>query len=63
MLEKNSADDILIFFRIFPRKIGIDISCKLSLKVTICMKGQDLLSGENKIFLLVCRLSNLHRDW
>ena len=42
-----SADENLkyIFFYFF-QKIGFVISCKLSLKETICMKCQSLLSGK-----------------
>ena len=47
---KFSADDIWksFFFLIFPRKF--DISCKLFLKDTICMKCQTSFSGRNKVF-------------
>ena len=48
MLGKNSADNILIFFLIFPRKIGFDTLCKLSPKETICMKCQFLFSRKHK---------------
>ena len=46
--KKISADDILKYFSYFSQKIDFDISCKLSLKETICMKYQSLLSGKNK---------------
>ena len=36
------ADDILIFFIIFPMKLSLDISCELSAWQTIHMKCQDL---------------------
>ena len=45
---KFSADDILKYFSYFSQKTGFDISCKLSLKETICMKCQILFSGKNK---------------
>ena len=45
---KISANDILKYFYNFSRKIGSDISCKLSPYETICMKCQSLFSGENK---------------
>ena len=47
ILCANSADDKLMI-----RKIGFDISCKLSPKETICMKCQNLFSGKKirKIF-------------
>ena len=44
-LEKKSADNILKLFFIFYKKIGFDISCKLSSpEMTICMKCQILFS-------------------
>ena len=48
MLWADSADNKLIFFLIFPRKIGSGTSCKLSPKETICIKGQILFSRKNK---------------
>ena len=53
----NSADDkLMIVFLFFSKKIGFDISCKLSPQETICKKYQNLLSGKNKkyIFNVVC---------
>ena len=46
MLGKNSADDNLKYFACFSKKIGFDISCKLSPQETICMKYQSLFSGK-----------------
>ena len=43
-LGANSAAAILITFSYFLQKIGFEISCKLSLKETICMKCQSLFS-------------------
>ena len=43
-----SADDLLKYFSYFSQKTGFDISCKLSLIETICMKYQILFYGENK---------------
>ena len=43
-----SADDILKCFSYFSQKTGFDISCKLSLIETICMKYQILFYGKNK---------------
>ena len=40
----NSAVDKSVIFSHFSQKIGLDISCKLS----ICMKYQNLFSGNNK---------------
>ena len=37
-----------IFFLFFLKKIGFDISCKLSPKETICMTCQSLFSGKDK---------------
>ena len=53
MLWVNSADGVLMiflfFFFTFSRKVGFDISCKLSpTKETICMKCQILLPKKNK---------------
>ena len=42
---KISADNNLKYF---SKKIGFDISCKLSPQETICMKCQSLFSGKNK---------------
>ena len=42
-------------FLIFPRKTGFDIACKLSPLETICMKCQNLFSGENRD-ILICRI-------
>ena len=36
------------YFRYFPQKIGVDISCKLSPVEVICMNCQNLLSWKNK---------------
>ena len=36
------------YFFYFFQKTGSDISCKLSPVETICMKCQNLFSGENK---------------
>ena len=47
MMGKNSADDNLKYLY-FSQKIGIDISCKLSHKETICMTCQILFSWKNK---------------
>ena len=47
-LWANSADDKLIFFIYFSLKTGFDISCKLSLMETMCMKCQNSFSGKNK---------------
>ena len=48
-LLADSADNkLVIFFLIFPRKTGSDISCKLSPMETICMRCQILFSGENE---------------
>ena len=51
-----------IFFFIFPRK-KIDISCKLSLMVTVCMKCRNLLMGKIRKISFVCRLLNLSVVW
>ena len=48
---KFSADDILKYFFLFFQKIGVDISGKLSLNETICMKCQILFSGKNKKYI------------
>ena len=48
MLEKKSADDNLIYIPYFTKKIGFEISCKLSPLETICMNGQILFSGQHK---------------
>ena len=45
MLGKTSADDILKYF---SQNVGFDISCRLSPQETICLKCQNLFSGENK---------------
>ena len=47
-LWDNSADDKLM--------IGFVISCKLSQMEAICMKSQNLFSGENKKIIIKCRL-------
>ena len=44
-LLAHSADDKLIVF-LFFQKTGFDISCKVSPLETICMKCQNLFSGE-----------------
>ena len=48
MLGKNLTDNIFDYFSYFPQKIGFAISCKLSLKETICMKCQSLFSWKKK---------------
>ena len=45
---KFAALDYENDFSNFSQKIGFDISCKLSSKVTICMKNHSLFSGKNK---------------
>ena len=45
---KISADDNLKYFSYFSQETGFDISCKLSLMETICIKCQILFSGKNK---------------
>ena len=48
-LWADSADDkLMLFFSNFHHKIGFDMLCKSSAKVTICMKCQTLLM--EKIF-------------
>ena len=45
----NSADNKLkYFFSYFSQKTGFDISCKLSLLETVCMKCQTLFPGKKK---------------
>ena len=49
ILSANSADEELImFFSYFFKKIGFEISCKLTPKESICMKCQSLFSGKYK---------------
>ena len=43
-------------FSYFFQKTGFDISCKLSLLETICIKYQNLFSEKNKKNILKCRL-------
>ena len=43
-----SGDDKLVIFSYFSQKTGFDISCESSPKETICMKCQNLFSGEKK---------------
>ena len=43
--SRRQTDDI---FHIFSKKLGFDISCKLSPEETICMKCQVLVSGNYK---------------
>ena len=45
---KFSADHVLKYFSYFSKKIGFNISCKLSPVETIHMKCQILFSGKNK---------------
>ena len=45
---KFSADNILKYFYFSKKKTGLDISCKLSPKETICMKCQNLFSEKKK---------------
>ena len=45
---KNSADGILTYFSKSSKKIGFDISCKLSLMETICMKCQNWFSRKSR---------------
>ena len=51
----NSADDKLMIF--FPDN-RLNISCKLSTLETICLKCQDLFSGQNKIFFFLLNISS-----
>ena len=44
---KNSADNIWKYFSYLSQKIGVDISCRLSLEA-IYTKYQTLFSGKNK---------------
>ena len=46
-LWANSADNKLMIYFLFSQKTGFDIACKLSLMEAICMKYQNLFSGEN----------------
>ena len=50
---KISADNILDISLIFCQKIGFDISCKLSPWETICIKCQNLFSGNKKYFKML----------
>ena len=45
---KFSAEDNLKYFSYSSKKTGLDISCKLSLMETICMKCQILFFWKNK---------------
>ena len=47
MLGKHFSRHFKIFSE-FSQKIGLGISCKLSPKETICMKGHNLFSGEKE---------------
>ena len=54
ILWANSADDtLMIAFFYFSPKTGFDISCQLSPKQTIRVKGQILISRKN---IPICRL-------
>ena len=55
-----SADDklIMVYFSYFYKKIGFDISCKLSPYETICMKCI-LFSVKNKKNISKCHLLNI----
>ena len=50
------ADDKLITFSYFPKKIGFNISCKLSPHETICMEHQSLFLGKNTKNISQCPL-------
>ena len=52
----NLADDKLMIFFLFISKNRVDISCKLSIKETVCMKCQLLFSGKNKKNISTCHL-------
>ena len=56
-ISKQKIDDIF-FSILFPLKIGIDISCKLSPQETICMKCQSLFSRE-KYFIMLSQLESV----
>ena len=51
-----SRRQIDYIFSYFSQKTAFDISYKLSLLLTICMKCQNLFSGENKKNTSMCRL-------
>ena len=50
---------MMTFFLIFSSKICLDVSCKLSLLATICMKSRSKFSGKNKKIISKCRLLKL----
>ena len=52
----TSADDKVVIIFLFSQETGVDISCKLSLKETVCMKCQILFPGENKKNISKCHL-------
>ena len=58
LLVKFSVNEILNFFSYFSKKTGFDISCKLSLLETICMKCLTLFSGKIRKLSPICRLLN-----
>ena len=47
LLLDSFANKIVIFLLLLFMKIGFDISCKVSLKETICIKCTCLFSGKN----------------
>ena len=50
-------------FSYFSQKTGFYISCKLSPLETICMKCQNLISGENKKNISICFLLKILPEW
>ena len=47
-LKFQQAIFLNMFSSLVSQKIGFDVSCKLSPKLTICIKCQSLFSGKNK---------------
>ena len=57
-LGRFSRQQIDYTFPYFPQKLGSCISCKLSLKETICMKCQNIFPGKTKKNIFKCHLLN-----
>ena len=61
MLDLFSADGILKYFLYFCQKIGLDISCKLFTKDTMCMNNAKAYYLEKLRRTSICCLLTAHR--
>ena len=60
--NKNSPDDSLDYF-IFSQKIGLDFSCKLSVRRQFARNVKEYFLGKARNIPSICSLLNMPKEW